>query len=152
MAVPEETVKVMSSSIAPVFLISGIGVLLSAMTVRYGRVIDRVRVLLNEVRDNPSQPVADDVMKEMRYLYKRAHQLRATIILAATSIFCIVLAIVLIFAMLMFKFAIPLAAEILFIASLAFLLLSVGFFIEDFAISLRVLKLEINSKFHKKIF
>lgn len=46
-----ELAKLMSASIAPVFLITGIAGILSIMSLRYGRVIDRIRTLL---RDGPS--------------------------------------------------------------------------------------------------
>lgn len=151
MVVPEETVRVMSASIAPVFLISGVGVLLSSMAIRYARVIDRVRYLLDLIQNNPELESSKQFQMEIRELYKRARQLRTTIILAAMSIFCVVLTIILIFAMLMFKFVVPLTAEILFIASLLFLLLSVAIFIEDFAISLRIIKMEINSRIKKQL-
>ena len=40
-----ELAKLMSASIAPVFLITGIAGKLSTMSLRYGRVIDRIRTL-----------------------------------------------------------------------------------------------------------
>jgi len=93
MGVADETVKVMSASIAPVFLISGVGVILSSMTLRYGRIIDRVRGILDTIQQTPNAPNAEFLRKELGYLYKRAVQLRTTIILASTSIFCISLTI-----------------------------------------------------------
>jgi len=150
MGVADETVKVMSASIAPVFLISGVGVILSSMTLRYGRIIDRVRGILDTIQQTPNAPNAEFLRKELGYLYKRAVQLRTTIILASTSIFCISLTIALIFAELMFDFLIPFAAEALFIFSLIFLLLSLALFIQDFALSLQVMKLEVKMRLKER--
>ncbi len=77
-----ELAKLMSASIAPVFLITGIGGILSTMALRYGRVIDRIRTLL---RDGPKlyrkEIGTDHLNRELRSLYKRARLLRMSIIL-----------------------------------------------------------------------
>jgi hypothetical protein len=43
--------QLLQSSIAPVTLISGAGLLLLSMTNRYGRAIDRIRVIVKEVQN-----------------------------------------------------------------------------------------------------
>jgi len=50
----------------------------------------------------------------------------------------------------MFDFLIPFAAEALFIFSLIFLLLSLALFIQDFALSLQVMKLEVKMRLKER--
>jgi hypothetical protein len=42
-------VQILTASIAPVIVISGIGLLLLSITNRYGRAIDRARLIMREV-------------------------------------------------------------------------------------------------------
>jgi len=44
-------VQILTASIAPVIVISGIGLLLLSITNRYGRAIDRVRLLARELEE-----------------------------------------------------------------------------------------------------
>ncbi len=142
-----ESARTMSVVLAPVFLISGVAVVLSAMITRYGRVIDRVRAVLREATVNVNRASASDpTIQELRQLYRRAKLLRSTIICASASIFCVSITIFLLFAMLILDLRITWAPEILFVISLSFLILAMALFIEDFAISLRILKLEVNSR------
>lgn len=139
--------NVMEMAIAPVFLISAVAVLLTCMAQRYGRVIDRIRTLLREGdRIYGHTRSKDNLNREIRSLYRRAKLLRSTIIFASLSIFFVVLAIFLLFLDLMFQRGVPYAAEVSFIASLIVLLVSTGLFIEDFAISLRSIKLDIRAR------
>lgn len=153
-----EVTHAMSVAIAPVFLISGVGVLLGSMATRYGRVIDRARFVLREAAlHNSQENAARDPMRiereitELRQLYRRAQLLRATIIFAAASIFCISLTVVLIFANYFFNLPLPSAVAALFLASLVFLILSVGLFIDDFAVSLNGLKYEMKTRMKRDI-
>src|ERR1039457_3922044 len=52
-------VQILTASIAPVIVISGVGLLLLSITNRYGRVIDRARLLMRELQD--SDPEGADV-------------------------------------------------------------------------------------------
>ncbi len=142
-----ESARTMSVVLAPVFLISGVAVVLSAMITRYGRVIDRVRAVLREAIINVNRnATTDPTIQELRQLYRRAKLLRSAIICASASIFCVSITVFLLFASLILELRILWAPEVLFIISLSFLILAMGLFIEDFAISLRILKLEVNSR------
>jgi len=146
-----ETAKVMQIAIAPVFLISGVGVVLGSMTTRYGRVIDRVRAVLREATANKVTDLDDPIIEELRGLYTRAKLVRTAIIFASGSIFCAALTIFFLFAKMMFRWDVPWAPEALFVLSLLFLTVSIALFIEDFALSLKVLKLEVTSRLKKDI-
>lgn len=142
-----DVTRAMSTAIAPVFLVTGVGALLTAMAMRYGRVIDRAREVLREAAASPQDEARRNrVDTELRRLYRRARILRLTIILAATSIFCVSVTILMLFASITLEIKLPLAVSLLFTASLIFLIAALAFFIEDFAISLGGLKFEITSR------
>ncbi len=144
-----EVAHIVSSSIAPVFLITGIAAVLSIMTLRYGRVIDRIRTLL---RDGPKlyrkEIGADHLTKELLSLYHRAKRLRLTIILEVISICFISASIVVLFLGLSFGIEIPFAAISFFILSLFFLLVGLILFIRDFVMSLECIEHDMNVRSH----
>lgn len=142
-ATSSDVVKAMSTAVAPVFLISGVAVLLGSMNVRYGRVIDRTRQVLADARQRSGGPRPAEVDAELRTLYGRARVLRLTVILAVATIFSLALCIFLIFTNIIWGVTLPYVIPSLFMVALIFLITSLGFFIEDFATSLSALKSEM---------
>jgi len=132
-----ELAKLMSASIAPVFLITGIGGILSTMVLRYGRVIDRIRTLL---RDGPKlyrkEIGTDHLNRELRSLYKRARLLRLSIIFGVVSIFSISITIFVLFFSMSYGFGALYIPQFFFILGLLLLMLGLALFIQDFAMSL----------------
>lgn len=132
-----EVPRIMSASVAPVFLITGIAALLSIMVLRYGRVIDRIRTLLREGPKLYKREISHDhLAQELKSLYTRARLLRVTIILEVISVFCVSITIFTLFSSLSFGFNFHLLPVIFFIASLFFLMVGLVLFIRDFALSL----------------
>ena len=144
-----EVARIVSSSIAPVFLITGIAGVLSIMTLRYGRVIDRIRTLL---RDGPKlyrkEIGSDHLTKELLSLYHRAKRLRLTIILEIMAICCISVSIVFLFLGLSFGIEIPYVPIFFFILSLFFLIVGLLLFIRDFVMSLECIEHDMNVRSH----
>lgn len=138
-----ELFKALSSAIAPVFLISGVSALLASMSTRYGRVIDRTRLVLREASQNSANIRPEDVDAELRVLYRRARLLRWTVMFAVSSIFSLAVVLFLIFSITMFGLTVPHLVPTVFSMSLVFLIVSLAMFIEDFAISLHALRREI---------
>jgi hypothetical protein len=143
----KDTAHIMQLALAPVFLISALGVLLTAMSQRYGRVIDRARTLLRDGNKLYGQFAnMDHVDKELRSLLRRARILRSTIILASASIFLVVIAVMLVFIELMVNRKLFMLSELSFVSSLVVMLVAIVLFIEDFAISLQALKHDIKTR------
>ena len=139
-----DVIKSMSTALAPAFLISGVGVLLGSMNVRYGRVIDRTRHVLTEARNRSADsPRSSETDAELRTLYGRARVLRLTVILAVGSIFSLALSIFLIFTNIVWNVALPYVIPSVFMIGFIFLIISLLFFIEDFVTSLSALKREM---------
>ncbi len=140
-----EVSKIMSASVAPVFLITGISGLLAIMSLRYGRVIDRIRTLLKEGPKLYRKELhTDHLNRELKSLYTRARLLRMTIILEVISIFCVSITIFTLFSSLSFGIDLHIIPVIFFIASLFFLMVGLMLFIRDFALSLTCIEHDMN--------
>jgi hypothetical protein len=142
-----ELAKLMSASIAPVFLITGIGGILSTMALRYGRVIDRIRTLL---RDGPKlyrkEIGVDHLNRELRSLYKRARLLRTSIILGVVSIFSISITIFVLFFSLAYGIEALYVPQFFFILALILLMIGLALFIQDFVMSLACIEHDMDAR------
>lgn len=140
-----ELARIMASSIAPVFLITGIAGILSIMSLRYGRVIDRIRMLLREGPKLYQREIGNDYLRrELRTLYRRARILRIAIITEVASIFAISLTIFAMFFSMSFGIDVLFGPQFLFIASLILLMVGLGLFIQDYALSLNCIENDMN--------
>ena len=132
-----ELARLMSASIAPVFLITGIAGILSTMSLRYGRVIDRIRSLL---RDGPKlfrkETSHEHFARELKTLYRRARFMRMAVILGVVSIFSISITVFALFFSLSYGVDVYYIPQAFFILALVLLMLGLVLFIQDFALSL----------------
>ena len=137
-----ELTKVLQTSISPVALISGVGLLLLSMTNRLGRTIDRARSLAHEARTANGEE-RERAVVQIRIIYRRAKNLRLAIELASVSIFCSCFIIVLIPIIYVADVAMQGVVVFLFVVSLLFLTSALALFIKDVLLSLRALKYEV---------
>jgi hypothetical protein len=56
-------VQILTASIAPVIVISGVGLLLLSISNRYGRAIDRARLLARELGESDSEAHGVDIWR-----------------------------------------------------------------------------------------
>src|SRR3712207_4231497 len=84
-------------SVAPVFLLSGIGVFLSVLTARLARVIDRARPI-EEKFEAAAGADRDSLRRRLRVLSKRARLINASITLATVSALLVAIVVALLFA------------------------------------------------------
>ncbi len=137
----DEIIPVLQLSIAPVILISGVGLVLLSMTNRYGRVIDRSRILSDKFEQaDPGK--LDRMRRQLQILSRRARLLRTAILLTTLSILLAALLIIVLF--LTTLTGIGAAAMIVLIFCLCMLSLIGGLvvFLIDINVSLAALNLE----------
>lgn len=92
-------VQILTASIAPVIVISGVGLLLLSITNRYGRAIDRARLLARELGESdPESARRRHLADQLRLTSERARILRSSMIYASSSIFFVSLTILSLFA------------------------------------------------------
>src|SRR5512143_938732 len=98
-------------SVAPVFLLSGIGVLLGVLTSRLARVVDRARPL-EEQHQIADPSAAAELHHRLRWLAKRARLMNAAITLSTISALLVAIVVALLFtsAFIQFTLAVPVAA------------------------------------------
>jgi hypothetical protein len=140
-----QLIRILSASIAPVIVISGVGLLLLSMTNRHSRVIDRARDLVKDL-EAAREPVRhESLVEQVRIIYRRARILRLAIILGAFSILFVAIAVLTLFAGQLMGAGMDYFSAPCFGLSLLALLGSLYFFIADVGLSLRALELEIGS-------
>lgn len=137
-----DLVPTLQLSIGPVILISGVGLVLLSMTNRFGRMIDRSRLLIKELREAPEAD-RERIRAELRVLANRAEFARVGIALAALSILLASLLIIGLFVGVLFGLPIAAAVIALFVLCLLCLIASLLFFIVDINLSLRALWMEL---------
>ncbi len=138
-----QLIRILSASIAPVIVISGVGLLLLSMTNRYGKLLDRARDLLRDM-DGAGEVTRRGVLAEqLRILYRRARILRLAIILSSVSILFVALTVISLFAGQVLQAQVDYLSAPLFGCCLLALVGSLYLFIRDVSISLSALELEI---------
>lgn len=108
---------VIQLSVAPVFLLSGIGAILAVMTSRLGRIIDRARALEDRLETAPPERAAA-IERDLATLTYRAKLIGPAITLctATALLVCTVIAILFLSAFLRFDATMPVA--LLFVAAM----------------------------------
>lgn len=138
-----QLVRILSASIAPVIVISGVGLLLLSMTNRYSKVIDRARELIKEFEESSAEKHRRSLLEQVRITYRRGRILRTSIILSSVSILFVAITILALFAGQVTAITVDYVSVPCFGIALLALVGSLYFFIQDVSISLRALELEI---------
>lgn len=132
---------VLLNSIAPVTLVSGVGLVLLSMTNRYGRVIDRARDIAHALRHGGQPP--HGARTQLHILTERAHLLRAGITWAVFSVMLVVVLVGFLFASYWWKDIPEILPGVIFLGSLGFFLVSLIYLLRDLGRSLEALHLEV---------
>jgi hypothetical protein len=138
----DEIAHLIQLSIAPVFLLTGVGTLLNVLSGRLARIIDRARALEQRL-DTPEPPHRTAIVNELRVLEKRGRLIYHAIKLSTISALLVCFLIAALFASSMLRYSTRLIVSGLFIAamlasivSLILFLREVYFAIETFEIGL----------------
>lgn len=138
-----ELAHLLQTSISPIALISGVGLLLLSMTNRLSRVIDRSRSLTAHLRDADDEGTAQRDRVQLRVLARRARLLWASITAVMVTVICACTMVLLLTAMTFLRVNLRLAVVTLFFVALLALLVSALVFFGDVLLSLRALRAEI---------
>lgn len=131
-------------SVAPVFLLSGIGAMLAVMTNRMSRIVDRGRIHESRLRDAaPEEAVR--LNDQLAVLSRRAKLInRAITLLTITALFvCAVVATLFIATFFSFNAAIPVA--VLFVAAMATFFVALLFFLREIFVATASLRIGSSS-------
>lgn len=134
----EEIGRVIQLSVAPVFLITGIAGLLSVLSGRLGRTIDRSRVLRSLPIDDNTRP---QIHEELTVLSRRAKLIYRAITLGTTSALLICFVIVSLFLSAFVRFPISSVVAVLFVAAVIALIAALVFFLREVFLATRILRI-----------
>ena len=124
-------------AISPVIMISAYGMLLLSLTNRLGRAVDRARIVAADARD--------DRRVQLKILVKRARRIRAAILSVSLAMFFAAILVLVLFLSVFAHVDLRLVVSGLFVASLASLILSLGFLIADVSGSLTAMEAELQT-------
>jgi hypothetical protein len=136
-----QLVPVLQTSVSPVVLISGVGLLLLTMTNRLGRIVDRTRQLALRCHDAEGEE-RDQVERQLRILKDRAHLVRRAIAMAGACVLFAALLVISLFITALAGVDIPWLIAAFFILSLVSLIVSLVEFLRDINRSLEATALE----------
>jgi hypothetical protein len=137
-----DLVPTLQLAVGPVILISGIGLILLSMTNRFGRLIDRSRILARE-HQKAEGTEKDLLLAQLRILSTRARITRAAIALASISVLLAALLIIGLFLGSLIRMSEVAILITLFVLCLSSLIASLILFIWDINLSLKALWLEM---------
>jgi hypothetical protein len=90
-----DIVHLIQSAVAPVFLLSGVGVTLGVLTNRLARIVDRARLLEQQLQGDAAR--AKPAAASVRVLTRRAHYINMAISLCAISALFVSLVVIALF-------------------------------------------------------
>jgi hypothetical protein len=135
-------IQFLQSSITPVALISGVGLILLSLTNRIGRTIDRSRTLLTELRTS-AQGREEIIKAELIILHRRNRILKTAMGGIAFSILTSSLMIPVLLLMNFYTLDLRYLGSALLVLSIGGIILAAIYFFIDVAISLKALDYEM---------
>jgi hypothetical protein len=129
-------------AVAPVFLLSGIGIILTVLTNRLARVVDRARRVEEAARSSTGETL-EERRQELRVMAWRARLMNRAITLSTCSALLVALVVVLLFlgAFLDFAAALPVAG--LFILAMLSLIAALLLFLREVFLAIAALKIGV---------
>lgn len=137
----KELVPILQLAIGPVILISGVGLLLLTLTNRFGRMLDRARLLNREVGSNEAE--AAGIRRQIQILHRRAEILRLSITLGSVTVLLVAVLILILFVGALWKLELGWLVVAIFCVSQVALIGSMLAFIRDMNLSLEAFRLEL---------
>lgn len=139
-----ELVSILQTSVSPVILISGVGLLILSMTNRLGRAVDRTRQLRDELNGAPNEE-RSGLQSQLTILYRRARLLRSAISFGTFSVLMAAILVIVLFITAFLHVELVLFCAIIFMTCLVSLITSLLLFLKDINLSLAALRLELGT-------
>jgi uncharacterized membrane protein (DUF485 family) len=133
-----DIVHLIQSAVAPVFLLSGVGVTLGVLTGRLARIIDRARYL--EDQAGPQGLHTEAIQESLRMLARRAKYTNTAIALCAASALFVSLVVMALFASAFLDTELSGAIAILFVLAMICLTGAFGAFLVECRLATQILR------------
>ncbi|MBX5462274.1 MAG: DUF2721 domain-containing protein [Steroidobacteraceae bacterium] len=132
-----EIVHLIQSAVAPVFLLSGVGVTLGVLTNRLARIVDRARFLEQHAQNEVAHSESTDA--SLRVLARRAHYINVAINLCTISALLVSLVVMSLFASAFVQLDMAVAIAIEFVLAMICLTGSFAAFLFETRLAMRSL-------------
>lgn len=133
----------LSDALAPVTLISGVGVLLVSMSARYCHATSRIRQLLAE-RKEESEDFHEEIDQSIDLIYKRASLLKTGILTLMISAAFSSLQVLVIVIERLFSLDLSLMKSTMLLASVIFIVISSCIYVSEVQVSVKALGLTVH--------
>jgi hypothetical protein len=130
------------STISPLVLISGVGLILLSLTNRLARTIDRSREMVTEIQNDTSND-KESKRIQLRILVKRSYFLKYSITAISFSILSSSLIIPILLTMYLFQVDLSLLGKLFFLLSVVGIIFSAVFLFIDVSFTLKALEIEV---------
>ncbi len=134
--------QVIQLSVAPVFLLSGIGIILTVLTNRLARVVDRARRLEEAARASTGESL-EQRRQELQVMAWRARLMNRAITLSTCSALLVALVVVLLFLGAFLDFNATLSVAGLFILAMLSLIGALLLFLREVFLAIAALKIGV---------
>jgi hypothetical protein len=139
---PADLLKIIQAAIAPVVLISGVGLLLLTLSNRLGRIVDRTRLVAAD-RRVATGSIREHLDTQLAVLRYRARLIRLALTLSASSVALVSLLIIGLFLGLLLQWNMTVPCTFLFIGALLSLVAAMLVFVRELFGALTALDLSI---------
>lgn len=133
----------LSDALAPVTLISGVGLLLVSMSARYCHATSRIRQLLAE-RKEESEDFNEEIDQSIDLIYKRASLLKTGILTLMISAAFSSLQVLVIVIERLFSLDLSLMKSTMLLASVIFIVISSCIYVSEVQVSVKALGLTVH--------
>lgn len=133
----------LSDALAPVTLISGVGLLLVSMSARYCHATSRIRQLLAE-RKEESEDSHEEIDQSIDLIYKRASLLKTGILTLMISAAFSSLQVLVIVIERLFSLDLSLMKSTMLLASVIFIVISSCIYVSEVQVSVKALGLTVH--------
>lgn len=133
----------LSDALAPVTLISGVGLLLVSMSARYCHATSRIRQLLAE-RKEESEDFHEEIDQSIDLIYKRASLLKTGILTLMISAAFNSLQVLVIVIERLFSLDLSLMKSTMLLASVIFIVISSCIYVSEVQVSVKALGLTVH--------
>lgn len=133
----------LSDALAPVTLISGVGLLLVSMSARYCHATSRIRQLLAE-RKEESEDFHEEIDQSIDLIYKRASLLKTGILTLMISVAFSSLQVLVIVIERLFSLDLSLMKSTMLLASVIFIVISSCIYFSEVQVSVKALGLTVH--------
>jgi uncharacterized membrane protein len=136
----EDITHVIQASVAPVFLLLSVGTILSVLSIRLGRIVDRSRVL-SERLEAASDDRERQILEELKTLVRRRKLVNVALTFGTVTALLVCVIIVLAFVGYLAQVAMSVVVAVLFIVAMTTFILALVFFLREVLLAASVVQL-----------